>query len=161
MPAERRDDGSRPCTDPTPTASTPLDALLARAAERVTRVTPAQAWTEASAGARLVDVRSADARRRWGVVPGSLHIPFTVLLWRLEPAGGWRTPYVGERDRVILLCDHGCSSLPAAAWLVEMGLDATDVVGGVEAWLAEGLPLAPGDDAPLAAGELPGMRPPA
>jgi hypothetical protein len=37
-----------------------------------------------------VDIRSADARERLGVVPGSLNVPRTVLEWRFDPDGRWR-----------------------------------------------------------------------
>ena len=140
---------------------TPLDRLLARAAGRVVRLTPEQAWAELGAGSRLIDLRALEARARRGVVPGSLHVPLSVLQWRLDPGGTWRTPHVEASERVVLLCDDGCSSLLAAESLLEMGLDASDVVGGLAAWAEAGLPLIAADDAPLAAGELPGMRPPA
>jgi rhodanese-related sulfurtransferase len=41
---------------------------------------------------------------------------------------------------VILICDEGYQSSLAAATLRRFGIDATDVVGGVQAWLADGLP---------------------
>jgi len=46
---------------------------------------------------------------------------------------------------VILICRHGYSSSLAAAQLRELGFaDAADVVGGVEAWKAAGLPVVDG-----------------
>lgn len=108
----------------------------------------------------LVDIRSVDSRARDGVLPGSVHIPLTVLHWRLDPQGEFRTPHVPLGARIVLVCDHGYSSLLAAASLVEMGLDATDVIGGVADWLADGFPVVSATDAPLASGELQGMRPP-
>ena len=43
--------------------------------------------------------------------------------------------------QVVVLCRQGYSSSLAAASLRALGVDATDVVGGVEAWAAAGLPL--------------------
>jgi rhodanese-related sulfurtransferase len=44
--------------------------------------------------------------------------------------------------RVIVICAEGYSSSLAAASLQDLGLvNATDVIGGVEAWKAAGLPL--------------------
>ena len=40
-----------------------------------------------------------------------------------------------------MLCWQGYSSSLAAASLRSLGVDATDVIGGVEAWAAAGLPL--------------------
>ena len=45
---------------------------------------------------------------------------------------------------IVLLCRQGYSSSLAAARLRALGLDATDVAGGIEAWIDAGLPLDPG-----------------
>jgi rhodanese-related sulfurtransferase len=50
---------------------------------------------------------------------------------------------------VILVCREGYSSSLAAAPLRLIGFElATDVIGGVEAWQAAGLPLEPYGDLP-------------
>jgi rhodanese-related sulfurtransferase len=136
-----------------------LADLLGDARARITRLTPAQAFEAASDGALLVDVRSERDRERSGVAPGSIHIPLTVLQWRVAPDSTWRNPHVGADTRLVVICEHGFSSSLAAASLVDLGLDASDVVGGFDAWKAEGLPSVPpapgpGDD------ELPGMGEP-
>jgi rhodanese-related sulfurtransferase len=135
-----------------------LDELLAEARARIGRLSPAEALAAVDDGGLIVDIRSTGARRRGGIVPGSIHVPRTVLEWRLEPDGAWRNPHVGGVERrLVVLCDHGYSSIFAAAVLVELGYArAGDVVGGFEAWVAAGLPLAPAPaDRPTA--ELPGM----
>ena len=116
-----------------------LNTLLETARGSISRLEPADAYAAAQAGALIVDIRSDEARKRGGVVPGALHVPRTVLEWRVAPDSDWRNPELA--DRLILICDHGYSSLLAAAALVELGLDATDVVGGFEAWRASGLPV--------------------
>ncbi len=138
------------------TARRTLDDLLADARARIERFEPRAAWAAAQAGARIIDVRAAPAE----VVPGSLQIPRTVLEWRLDPDSAWRSPHApGLDERVILLCDHGESSSLAAATLVELGFtQAGDVVGGLAAWAAAGLPVVP---APPEAPGPPGMTPPA
>ena len=45
---------------------------------------------------------------------------------------------------MILICNEGYQSSLAAATLQQFGLDATDVIGGAQAWRAAGLPLDPG-----------------
>ena len=136
-----------------------VDDLLAAARSRIRRYEPAEAHEARLAGALLVDTRSVDERARDGVVPGSLHVPRTVLEWRLDPASPWRNPHVGGFDReVILICSHGYSSSLAADTLVELGFArAGDVAGGYEAWRAAGLPVAP---APATVPEPPGSGPP-
>jgi rhodanese-related sulfurtransferase len=136
---------------------TRLELALEAAARAVDRATPEAA---SESGARLIDIRSFDARARDGVVPGSLHIPRTVLEWRLELGGSWRNPYVRDGERLLLLCDHGYSSVFAAAMLVELGGEAGDVLGGFEAWRDRGLRWQAAADPPLGPTELPGMRTP-
>ena len=137
-----------------------LEQLLNEARGRIERLSPAQALAAAADGALIVDIRSDLDRERTGVVPGSVHIPRTVLEWRVAPDSPWRNPHLGRPGRpLVLVCDHGYSSSLAAATLVELGLDASDVIGGFDAWLATGLPVAaPG--APRLPDELAGMRPP-
>jgi rhodanese-related sulfurtransferase len=139
-----------------------LAELLAEAEERLERLEPLDAAAALREGAVLVDIRSAEDRERDGIGPGSLHVPRTVLEWRLDPDGQWRTPHIrGLDERIVLMCDHGCSSVLAAATLVDLGYArAGDVVGGFKAWKEAGLPVAPAPSGPRESGELPGMRPP-
>jgi rhodanese-related sulfurtransferase len=65
-----------------------------------------------------------------------------VLEWRLDPRCEQRDPDLARPGaRVILICDEGYQSSLAAANLCRFGLDATDVTGGAQAWLAAGLPV--------------------
>ncbi|HEV8461551.1 MAG TPA: rhodanese-like domain-containing protein [Gaiellaceae bacterium] len=130
-----------------------LDELFQRAASVIRRYFPEEAHAAVEHGAVLVDIRSSDARRRDGVIPGAVHVPRTVLEWRTEPDGEWRNPLLDGR-RLILVCDHGYSSVLAAATLVGLGRDCGDVVGGFEGWAAIGLPIAAAGADPAG---LPGM----
>jgi rhodanese-related sulfurtransferase len=127
---------------------------------RIERLEPADAHAVAAGGGLIVDIRSELARERDGIVPGSLHIPRTVLEWRFEPAGRWRNPHLGDVERrVIVLCDQGYSSVFAAAMLVQLGYArAGDVVGGFEAWREAGLPVVAEPE--RRDGGLPGMGDP-
>jgi rhodanese-related sulfurtransferase len=109
----------------------------------------------------LIDIRSDTSRERDGIVPGSLHVPRTVLEWRVEPDGAWRNPHVRGLDHhLVLICDDGCSSVLAAATLVELGFTrAGDVVGGFAAWRESWLPVVSAQE-PRGAEELAGMGPP-
>ena len=139
-----------------------LGDLLAEAAGLIERLTPAEAAAAASSGALLVDIRSELDRDRKGVIPGSIHVPRTVLEWRFEPGGAWRSPFAcGFDDRLVVICEHGFSSVFAAAALARLGYARVgDVVGGFEAWQSAGLPVVPAPP-PHAADELPGMGGPA
>jgi rhodanese-related sulfurtransferase len=133
-----------------------LEQMLNEARARIERFEPADASAAIQAGALIVDTR---VDRSAGIVPGSLHVPLSVLQWRLAPDSAWRNPHVGGLEtRLILICEHGESSSLAAASLRELGFTRVgDVVGGFEAWLAAGLPVT---EAPPAGDGLPGMDSP-
>ena len=139
-----------------------LHDLLTQAEQRIERHAPADAYEAMTTGALLIHIRSADDRARDGVVPGSLHIPRTVLEWRLAPGGEWRNPHIGDLgQRLILICDHGCSTILAAATLGDLGYTrAGDVIGGFEAWRAAGLPTVAAPQRQRDPDELGGMSPP-
>jgi rhodanese-related sulfurtransferase len=119
-----------------------VDELLADARDTLERLTPAQALAAAGAGAVIVDIRPIEQRDRDGEIPGAAVIPRNVLEWRLDPRCAHREPDVARADRrVIVVCDEGYQSSLAAATLRRFGLDATDIIGGVQSWRAEGLPL--------------------
>lgn len=121
-----------------------VDELLQEARERLKRVTPAEASEQQARGATLIDIRSDSQRERDGVIPGAEFIPRNELEWRLDPGSPHRAERLARRGhRVILVCDEGFQSSLAAATLQRMGLDATDVIGGFQAWLAMGLPVSP------------------
>lgn len=95
-------------------------------------------------GALLIDTRCAELRARDGYIAGSVHVPLSVLFWRLDPASGHDDPRLSDavERRVILMCDHGFSSSLAAATLHDLGFEnATDIDGGFQAWAATGLPV--------------------
>ena len=107
--------------------------MLAEARSRIVRYTSAEA--AADPDVLLVDLRSADERERTGVIPGSKHVPYSVIQWRADPTSEWRDDELVGR-RLVLVCQEGYSSSLAAASLVELGVDAGDLVGGYEGWLA-------------------------
>jgi rhodanese-related sulfurtransferase len=117
--------------------------LLEQSRRHLRRLDPGAAYSAMRGGALLIDTRSEEDLARRGRVPGSLHIPLSVLEWRVDPGSSHRNPQVGGLDRhLILLCAQGYSSSLAARRLQELGFSrATDVIGGFEAWEAAGLPV--------------------
>lgn len=122
-----------------------INDLLEGARMRLDRLTPAAAQQELSAGEVLIDTRCRELREATGDVPGALHIPLSVLYWRLDPDSGHADSRIADpAERIILLCAHGYSSSLAAATLRDLGFtQATDVIGGFEAWAGAGLPVTP------------------
>jgi rhodanese-related sulfurtransferase len=117
--------------------------LLESARARISRLEPEAAFNAMQAGAVLIDTRCAEQREADGHVPGSVHFPLSVLYWRLDPESASRDDRFADPSRhIVLLCAHGYSSSIAAATLQDLGFaNATDVIGGFEAWLARGLPI--------------------
>jgi rhodanese-related sulfurtransferase len=120
-----------------------VDELLDKSRRRLRRVTPQEAAAEQATGAILVDTRTFEQRERDGAIPGALVIDRTVFEWRLDPRSPSHVPEADSHNvRVIVLCAEGFSSSLAAASLQDLGLvNATDVIGGFEAWKAAGLPV--------------------
>jgi rhodanese-related sulfurtransferase len=123
-----------------------VDELVERSRRGVRRLTPHEVRDAAARGALVVDTRTEAQRRRQGELPGALVIDRTVLEWRLDPNSEFRIPEATNHDpEIVVVCRHGCSSSLAAASLRELGLHrATDMIGGVDAWAAAGLPLTDG-----------------
>jgi rhodanese-related sulfurtransferase len=112
--------------------------MLAEARARIVRYSPEEAAR--AEDILIVDLRSADERGRTGTIPGSKHVPRSVLEWRADQTSEWRDPELAGR-RLVLVCAQGYSSSLAAASLVELGVDAADLDGGFERWAAEGFPV--------------------
>jgi rhodanese-related sulfurtransferase len=120
-----------------------IDDVLAAAQARLRRLTPAEAAAAIHQGKVLVDTRDGALRSRDGLIPGSVHIPLSVLEWRVDPTSGHQSAALaGHEHELILICHEGYSSRLAAVRLHDLGFDkTTDVIGGFVAWAAAGLPV--------------------
>ena len=120
-----------------------IDQLLEAARSRLDRLDAVGARAAAEAGALIVDTRCAEARIASGVIPGSVHVPLSVLYWRLDPTSGHDDKALSDRDRrMILVCADGYSSSLAAATLRDLGFSrTTDLAGGFNGWAAAGMPV--------------------
>ncbi len=99
-----------------------LDRLVNEATARITRLDAPEAFLASAADAVIIDIRSQDSRELYGVIPGSLHIPRTVLEWRVAVDSPWRNAHLGGLDQqLMLICDHGYSSILGASNLVQLG----------------------------------------
>ncbi|MGW4596813.1 rhodanese-like domain-containing protein [Streptomyces sp. NPDC004457] len=123
-----------------------IDEWLERVRAGYRRVEAREAYEAARSGdALLVDIRYAALRDRDGLIPGAVVIERNELEWRLDPQGSHRLPEATGHDlRIVVICNEGYASSLAAASLHRLGLRrATDLVGGFQAWRAEGLPVTP------------------
>ncbi|KAH6908639.1 rhodanese domain-containing protein [Coprinopsis sp. MPI-PUGE-AT-0042] len=113
------------------------------------RITPEDAWRELQdngsevAPTFLVDIRPEAQRRKFGGIRGALVIERNVLEWRLDPRSDAKLSIADRYDlRIIVFCMEGYTSSLAAYSLQQLGLlNATDIIGGIEAWKLAGLPI--------------------
>ena len=117
-----------------------VDEMLEEARAALVRLEPEEAARAVADGARLVDIRPEWQRRADGEIPGAVVVERNHLEWRLHPGSDARLPLAHTHQRWVVVCTEGYTSSLAAASLVSLGLDATDVVGGIHAWRSAGLP---------------------
>ena len=115
-----------------------ISRLLEDSRRGLDRVDPADLAAVAADGAVVVDIRPVEQRRRDGELPGAVVVDRNVLEWRLDPSSPHRLPLADDPERrVVLVCNEGYASSLAAHTLQQLGLrNATDLVGGYQAWLA-------------------------
>ena len=82
---------------------------------------------------QLVDVRE-DSEVAQGRIPGARHIPLGQL--------GGRLAELDRQQPVIAICRSGNRSAKATELLTEAGFTCDNMVGGMLAWQAAGLPTA-------------------
>jgi rhodanese-related sulfurtransferase len=119
-----------------------VEELLSEARRELARLSPADALETLRRGGVLIDIRSDAQRAADGLIPDARLVSRNVLEWRLDPRSEHRDAELARSDRaVILICNQGYQSSLAAATVRRFGVDATDVIGGFQAWRAAGLPV--------------------
>ncbi|MFF9013271.1 rhodanese-like domain-containing protein [Streptomyces sp. NPDC014870] len=93
--------------------------------------------------ALVLDVREDD---EWvaGHAEGALHVPMSDFVARF----GEVTEAVAEGRRAYVMCRVGGRSAQVTQYLVQQGIDAVNVDGGMIAWDAAGRPVVTKDGAP-------------
>ena len=121
-----------------------VDDLLESARGGLERLDPLVAHARVQSGALIVDIRPAWQRESDGEIPGSVIVERNHLEWRLHPRSGANLQLATEGQEWIVVCTEGYTSSLAASALVSLGLPASDIVGGIHAWRAAGLPVVAG-----------------
>lgn len=100
---------------------------------------------EVPADALLLDVREDD---EWaaGRAEGALHIPMGQVVQRLDEvterlSGTTETEAPAPDSRVYVVCRVGGRSAQVTQYLLQQGLDAVNVDGGMLSWEQAGRPL--------------------
>jgi len=93
--------------------------------------------------ALVLDVREDD---EWaaGHVEGALHVPMSDFVARF----GEVTEAVAEGRRAFVMCRVGGRSAQVTQYLVQQGIDAVNVDGGMLAWEGAGRPMVTDDGSP-------------
>ncbi|MER6995417.1 rhodanese-like domain-containing protein [Streptomyces sp. NPDC000410] len=91
----------------------------------------------------VLDVREDD---EWeaGHAEGALHIPMSAFVARF----GEVTEAVAEGRRAHVMCRVGGRSAQVTQYLVQQGIDAVNIDGGMQAWEAAGRPVITKDGTP-------------
>ncbi len=126
--------------------------MVAKAKESIENLTVGQVADELGSGdVLLVDLREQNERDLHGVIPGSIHAPRGMLEFWADPTFSLHRPEFDPNRRVILHCAAGGRSALAADTLQQMGYQSVaHMLGGFEAWKAEGRPVVSAGESPEA-----------
>ena len=102
----------------------PASAPGARSPRAVAQLDAAATRAAQAGGATLIDVREPAETSR-GVIPGSVEVPLATLLADPRLAGG---------GPVVVVCQVGMRAQRAARALVDAGIEASVLAGGIAAW---------------------------
>lgn len=117
-----------------------IERMLAAERALFDPVAPEAFDAVADAGALVVDIRPDANRLVEGELRGAVVIERIHLEWRLDPTSPDRIAEAVPGQRVVIVCNEGYSSSLAAAALVRLGVQATDVEGGYRALVEVGSP---------------------
>jgi rhodanese-related sulfurtransferase len=93
-------------------------------------------------GLLVLDVREDDEWQA-GHVEGSVHVPLMELGARYA-----ELTELGEAEQTLVVCRVGNRSAYATGFLIQQGIDAVNLAGGLAAWEAAGRPLVTDGDGP-------------
>jgi rhodanese-related sulfurtransferase len=104
---------------------------------------PTAEVTDLKDGDFLLDVREDDEWRA-GHAEGALHIPISEFVARY----GELTEATPQDGRVHVICRSGGRSAQVTMYLVQQGIDAVNIDGGMQGWQAAGRPVITEDGKP-------------
>jgi sulfur dioxygenase len=82
----------------------------------------------------FVDLRETSEREKHGIIPGSLHAPYTELVAHLHPRGALQG-LADKGKRILFYCAFGERSAMAVQAAQDAGIrTAKHIEGGMDAW---------------------------
>ena len=116
--------------------------LVAEALKRLVGTTPQETSEELSRGTLVVDLREEDELHVMGWIRDSVWAPRGMLEFWADPSDQRHRIEFDPERRLILYCSTGERSAMAAATLRSLGYrDVRVLIGGIEAWNRQGLPV--------------------
>ena len=93
----------------------------------------------------FVDLRESAERQKHGVIPGSLHAPYSGLAEHVGPGGMLHELACATGKRLLFYCAYGERSAMAVTAALDAGIaGAAHITGGIDAWKKAGGPVMPG-----------------
>jgi sulfur dioxygenase len=90
----------------------------------------------------FVDLRESAERQKHGVIPGSLHAPYSHLAEHVGPGGMLHELACATGKRILFYCAYGERSAMAVAAAQDAGIaSAAHITGGIDAWKKADGPL--------------------
>jgi sulfur dioxygenase len=90
----------------------------------------------------LVDLREKSEREKYGIIPGSLHLPYPQLPAEIGPGGILHELAAASGKRLVFYCAFGERSAMAVQAAQDAGLkNACHIAGGIDAWKKASGPL--------------------
>lgn len=90
----------------------------------------------------FIDLRETSERQKHGVIPGSLHAPYTELTENVRPGGLLHKFAAKGEKRLLFYCAFGERSAMAVQAAQDAGLtSAQHIQGGIDAWKKAGGPV--------------------
>jgi sulfur dioxygenase len=98
---------------------------------------------EGSSDIAIVDLREDSERERHGIIPGSLHAPYSMLPAHVAAGGMLHQLAADSGRRIVFYCAFGERSAMAVQAAQDAGLKtACHITGGIDAWKKANGPLA-------------------
>ena len=119
--------------------------MVAEAKARIENLSPDQVASELQAGtSTLIDIREPPELEETGIIPGAIHAPRGMLEFYADPTSPYHREEFDPDARIVVTCASGGRSALAVETLQRMGYrDVAHLDGGMNAWIAQGLPVEP------------------
>jgi rhodanese-related sulfurtransferase len=119
--------------------ATTLKSLQEDAEKAVTKIDFVDAKRLLDEGrAVAVDIREEEEFRTLETLPGAISIPRSRLEFKCDPASPFYETALNTEKTILVYCNTGGRALLAAKTMLDMGVENTRLLGGIQGWIASG-----------------------